>query len=79
MSAHKPIHDFFQRTEDDIQTTEEEESGCAPTPIPADPAYQLAMLCLQSDRYGSDPDFRDATDAVLGWVKAARRHNPNPL
>jgi hypothetical protein len=26
---------------------------------------QLAMLCLQSERYGNDSDFKDATDNVL--------------
>lgn len=30
-------------------------------------AYRLAMMSLQSDRYQTDPDFRDATDAVLAW------------
>lgn len=30
-----------------------------------EPAFVLATLALQSERYGSDADFRDATDAVL--------------
>lgn len=30
------------------------------------PVETLARLALQSDRYASDPGFRDAVDAVLG-------------
>lgn len=43
-------------------------------PIPATVGYNLAMLCLQSQRYKKDAEYRDAVDAVLAWVKAARRH-----
>ena len=34
----------------------------------------LAMLCLQSDRYDSDTEFRDATDAVLAWVNSVENN-----
>ena len=30
------------------------------------PVEILARLCLQSDRYTTDMDFRDAVDAVIG-------------
>ena len=32
------------------------------------PVETLARLCLQSDRYRGDADFREAVDAVLGMV-----------
>lgn len=34
-------------------------------------AHALAMLALQSERYGNDPDYRDATDNVLAWTMSA--------
>ena len=43
-------------------------------PIPATVGHKLAMMGLQSPRYTKDAEYRDAVDAVLAWVKAARRH-----
>lgn len=42
--------------------------------IPCDPAFHLAMLDLQSDRYTTDAEYRCAVDDVLAWVRAAREH-----
>jgi hypothetical protein len=36
-----------------------------------DAGHALGLLALQSDRYHSDPDFRDATDAMLDLVRKA--------
>ncbi|MBO6901412.1 MAG: hypothetical protein JJ864_08700 [Rhizobiaceae bacterium] len=33
---------------------------------PIGPVETLARLCIQSNRYRDDADFREATDAVLG-------------
>ena len=38
-----------------------------------DAAYRLAVLSLQSDRYASEPDFREATDNVLHHFGATPR------
>lgn len=45
-----------------------------------DPAYQLGMMGLQSERYQRDPDYRDAVDAVLAATAGDRppeEHQPN--
>lgn len=38
----------------------------AAAPLLKETNYVLAMLALQSDRYQSDPDYRDAVDDALG-------------
>lgn len=40
----------------------------------AESAYKLAMMCLQSERYGNDMDYRDATDSVIAWAAPWKRH-----
>lgn len=40
----------------------------------AESAYKLAMMCLQSERYGTDMDYRDATDTVIAWAAPWKRH-----
>ena len=36
-------------------------------PYEPGPVETLARLAIQSERYGSDPAFRDAVDAVLSY------------
>lgn len=46
----------------------------APAPVLTEAAQTLAILALQSDRYASDPDFRDAVDDVIGLtIKREKR------
>jgi hypothetical protein len=47
------------------------EPASAPLTPFAEDAHTLAVLAIQSDRYGSDPEFRDAVDNVLNQTKRA--------
>ena len=40
----------------------------------AESARVLAMMALQSERYASDPGYRNATDAVLAWAARGNSH-----
>lgn len=39
----------------------------------ADAGYALGMLALQSERYHTDADFREATDCMLSALRVAGR------
>lgn len=39
-------------------------------------SHALAMLALQSERYRTDPDYRDAVDNVLAWTKGGEPPHP---
>lgn len=38
-------------------------------------AHQLAMICIQTNRYSKDPDFKESVDRVLTWTADWKRHN----
>jgi hypothetical protein len=56
------------------------QTPAAPASAPLTPfaedAHTLAALAIQSDRYGSDPEFRDAVDNVLNQTKRAAFQTP---
>ena len=63
---------------DAIEGREKNESNArliAAAPAMNDAGHKLVMLALQSDRYTSDPDYRDAVDNWLTVEKLAKGGN----
>ena len=61
--------------EDHLVDSEEIARLIVASPAMKEAGHNLAMLALQSDRYTSDPDYRDAVDNWLTVEKLAKGGN----